>query len=223
MIQKLAALAWIVFLLAACQPIVAPAGGAAVDGAVVDGAAVDGVVAGAPGVGDPIFPLLGNAGYDVQHYTLDLTVDPPANVITGTAALRIAATQPLQAFNLDLLGLEVGGVTVDGAPARFARSGQELTITPTLPIAADAIFTTVVAYAGTPSPLADSDIDFIDQGERQVAFAKHASDHGQVVGRAWRHSLRVAHCRRDSINRSQGAKPTCEANHGKVRVRRVPT
>jgi aminopeptidase N len=137
-----------VFLLAACRPVTAPAG----------------AVTGTPGVGDPIFPLLGNSGYDVEHYTLDLAVDLPANLLNGTATLRSAATQPLPAFNLDLLGLEVSSVTVDGAAASFARSGQELTITPTLPIAADAIFTTVVAYAGEPTPLADPDLAFIDQG-----------------------------------------------------------
>ena len=28
---------------------------------------------GPPGVGDSLYPHLGNGGYDVQHYTLDLT------------------------------------------------------------------------------------------------------------------------------------------------------
>ena len=31
---------------------------------------------GAPGIGDPYFPLDGNGGYDVEHYDLDLTVRP---------------------------------------------------------------------------------------------------------------------------------------------------
>ncbi|HAJ34332.1 MAG TPA: hypothetical protein DCL15_01385 [Chloroflexi bacterium] len=135
-------------LLAACRPIPAPAV----------------AMVGAPGVGDPIFPLLGNGGYDVQHYTLDLTVDVARNLLKGTATLRATATQPLAAFNLDLLGLEVSTISVDGAPAHFTRSGQELTITPGAPLATGAIFTTTVAYAGEPTPLADPDLAFIDQG-----------------------------------------------------------
>lgn len=140
-------LIWLTLMLTACRPIPAPA-----------------ATAGAPGVGDPIFPSLGNGGYDVQHYTLDLTVDVAHNLLKGTATLRSSATQSLAAFNLDLLGLEVGAVTVDNAPALFTRHGQELTITPTLPIALGAIFTTTVAYAGEPTPLADPDLAFINQG-----------------------------------------------------------
>ena len=34
-----------------------------------------GCTAGSSGIGDPYFPLLGNSGYDVQHYTLDLDLD----------------------------------------------------------------------------------------------------------------------------------------------------
>ena len=145
----IALLIWLALFLAGCRPIPTPAAEA---------------TAGAPGVGDPIFPLFGNSGYDVQHYTLDLTVDATRNLLKGTATLQSAATQPLTAFNLDLLGLDVGGVTVDDAPAIFARSGHELTITPTVPIAAGALFTTTVAYSGQPTPLDDPDLAFIDQG-----------------------------------------------------------
>ena len=31
---------------------------------------------GAPGAGDPYFPLDGNGGYDVRHYALDVKYDP---------------------------------------------------------------------------------------------------------------------------------------------------
>lgn len=146
--MRITILVGLALLLAACRPIPTPAA----------------ATAGAPGVGDPIFPLLGNGGYDVQHYTLDLSVDVARNLLQGTATLRAAATHPLAAFNLDLLGLEVSAVTVDDAPAFFTRSGQEFTITPDAPIAAGAIFTTTVAYAGKPTPLADPDLAFIDQG-----------------------------------------------------------
>ena len=38
---------------------------------------------GAPGIGDSLYPGFGNGGYDVQHYTLDLTVDPASGSLDG--------------------------------------------------------------------------------------------------------------------------------------------
>ena len=43
------------------------------------------------GLGDPLYPRLGNRGYDVQHYTLDLAVDPVQNEIAGTAVMQAEA------------------------------------------------------------------------------------------------------------------------------------
>ena len=81
-------------------------------------------VAGASGAGDPYFPFAGNGGYDVQHYDLDLTYTPPAAApapltgrLDGVATIVLRATQDLGRFNLDLRGLDVSRVTVDGAPA----------------------------------------------------------------------------------------------------------
>ena len=42
---------------------------------------------GAPGIGDPYFPLDGNGGYDVKHYGLDLAYDPPTDVLRGVATI----------------------------------------------------------------------------------------------------------------------------------------
>ena len=36
---------------------------------------------GAPGIGDPYFPLDGNGGYDVKHYVLDVAYDPATDVL----------------------------------------------------------------------------------------------------------------------------------------------
>ncbi|MGV2437812.1 MAG UNVERIFIED_CONTAM: hypothetical protein LVT10_25450 [Anaerolineae bacterium] len=40
------------------------------------------------GVGDIYYPDLGNGGYDVQHYTLNLMIDVETNFLAGTAKLR---------------------------------------------------------------------------------------------------------------------------------------
>jgi len=50
-------------------------------------------VAGSPGSGDPFFPLAGNGGYDVRHYSLDLDYDQAANQRDGRAAIAAKATR----------------------------------------------------------------------------------------------------------------------------------
>ena len=117
-------------------------------------------VTGAPGLGDSLFPALGNGGYDAQHYTLDLSVDVTRNFITGTATMLATATQPLRSFNLDLAGLEVAAVSVNGLSAPFARAQNELTITPTTALAVNLPFTVSVNYHGTPIPIRDPSVPF---------------------------------------------------------------
>ncbi len=111
---------------------------------------------GAPGVGDPYFPLDGNGGYDVADYALEVDYEPATDTLTGTATVRARATQALAALNLDLRGLEVGSVTVDGAPARHERDGEELVVTPEAPVADGADFTAVVRYGGVPETIEDA-------------------------------------------------------------------
>ena len=80
--------------------------------------------AGAAGAGDAYFPFAGNGGYDVEHYDLDITYTPPPSApapivgqLDGVATISLVATQDLDRFNLDLRGLEVQAVTVDGKAA----------------------------------------------------------------------------------------------------------
>lgn len=115
---------------------------------------LDGAV-GAPGVGDPYFPDLGNGGYDVERYDLELTWEPDTGRLAGRATIEAVATQDLSRFNLDLVGLEVSSTTVDGADAEVHRAGRELQVTPAAPIAEGASFTTEVTYEGVPTPVPD--------------------------------------------------------------------
>ncbi len=104
----------------------------------------------AAGLGDPYYPLAGNRGYDVQHYTIELTAAPDPSTIAGTTTIEALASDALASFNLDFLGLDISAVTVDGAAATFSRNGQELTVTPATPITAGAPFSVAVTYAGQP-------------------------------------------------------------------------
>jgi len=112
---------------------------------------------GSSGLGDPFFPLVGNGGYDVQHYGLTLAYDPPSNQLTGTAEITAIATQNLSQFDLDLRGFAITRLDVNGAAARFTRDGQELVITPATGLLAGRNFTVVVGYQGTPTVVTDPD------------------------------------------------------------------
>ena len=110
---------------------------------------------GAAGLGDPYFPLDGNGGYDVQHYLLDVSYDPPTDLLTGVATIRANATQDLSQFNLDLDGLDVRSVEVNGVPAQWSRSGAELTVVPTSGLPDGSRFNVVVRYDGVPRTIVD--------------------------------------------------------------------
>jgi len=113
---------------------------------------------GAPGAGDPYFPLDGNGGYDVVHYDLAFSYDPPSDTLDGVATITAVATQDLSAFDLDLHGLTVSAVSVGGVPAGFSRDGQELIITPATGIVKGAGFTVVISYSGVPELIDDGPI-----------------------------------------------------------------
>jgi len=105
---------------------------------------------GADGVGDPYFPQLGNGGYDVQHYTINLAVDMEGGDIFGTTTIEAKTTQALARFDLDYSGPAITALSVDGQPAAFTRSGGELVISLSSPLPAGQTFSTAVTYRGQP-------------------------------------------------------------------------
>ncbi|WP_336207994.1 M1 family metallopeptidase [Nonomuraea sp. LPB2021202275-12-8] len=111
---------------------------------------------GAPGIGDPDFPLDGNGGYDVSHYSLKLGYTPSGKRLDGVATIKATAKQALKRFNLDLKGFEVSGISVDGAAATFSREEHELTVAPATPLRQGAAFTVKVTYSGVPEPIQNS-------------------------------------------------------------------
>ncbi|WP_151483639.1 M1 family metallopeptidase [Streptomyces albicerus] len=138
--------------------------------------------AGASGVRDPYFPKSGNGGYDVTHYGLTLGYDPGARRLMGKAEVAARAEQDLSAFNLDLKGMDVSSVEVEGKAARFNRSGQELTVRPHDDLDKGARFTTVVRYSGAPETITDPD----DSEEGWLRTADGALALGEPTGSmAW--------------------------------------
>jgi aminopeptidase N len=114
-------------------------------------------VAGSPGSGDPFFPLAGNGGYDVKHYSLDLDYVRATNQLDGKATIVARAEQNLSRFNLDLRGYEISDLEVSGRDASFTRDGQELTVTPRRGLVRGRAFVVQVEYSGQPEAVVDPD------------------------------------------------------------------
>ncbi|WP_328907071.1 M1 family metallopeptidase [Streptomyces sp. NBC_00234] len=107
---------------------------------------------GSDGVGDPLFPTLGNGGYQVVHYDLTFDFTPVTYDFTAVVRMNARATQDLSAFNLDTDGHTIDSVTVSGTPATWVlspgKSGQELTVTPAAPLHDGMPFTIEIHYRG---------------------------------------------------------------------------
>jgi aminopeptidase N len=147
----------ILVLLAGCTGTAAPTATAEPPTVVVAtpsaAPSVD-VQPGAAGAGDSLYPNLGNGGYDVQHYTLDLTVnDVATGDLSGQTVIDARTTQTLSSLNFDFIGFEIQGITVNGQPAEFERGRQELSVTPSSPLAENESFTVEVRYRGAPGEM----------------------------------------------------------------------
>ena len=131
-------------------------------------------VAGDDSAGDPYFPTLGNGGYDVESYDIDLSWSPEDGRIEAKAVLTATATEDLRTFNLDFVGLEVAGLRVDDEDAEFARDDRELTVTPAGPITQGSTFVVEVAYGGVPEPIEEGgnvfDVGWINDLEDRAAY-----------------------------------------------------
>ncbi|CRK61217.1 putative metallopeptidase [Alloactinosynnema sp. L-07] len=103
-------------------------------------------------MGDPYYPTDGNGGYDASGYEVSISYDPKTKNLDGDTVVKATATEALTTFNLDLAGLKVAAVEVDGQAAEFSSKGDhELVITPKTPIVKGAAFATRVRYGGEPT------------------------------------------------------------------------
>ncbi len=124
------------------------------DGETTDGDGSEGleeVSAGAASLDDPYVASFGNGGYDVDHYDVAIDWAPAESNLKGTTTIEATATQGLSQFNLDLVGLAVSRVTVNGTDADFTHDDPELVITPVTPITDGDSFSVVVVYEGSPT------------------------------------------------------------------------
>jgi aminopeptidase N len=111
----------------------------------------------AAGSKERFFPRSGTAAYNVGHYAVGLAYRHGNGSIVAKTTIEATARQRLSRLSLDLVGLRVTAVSVDGEAAEFNRGRGKLKIAPSAPIAKREAFTVVVAYRGRPRKITDPD------------------------------------------------------------------
>jgi aminopeptidase N len=106
---------------------------------------------------EPFFPRSGNRGYDVKHYDVSLGYQPRSGQLTARDVVEARATSGLSKFSLDLDGLKVTSVSVDGEAAAYSRGRGKVKIVPATPIAKGDSFMVELRYQGQPRKVIDPD------------------------------------------------------------------
>jgi aminopeptidase N len=130
---------------------------ALVAGLLLAGAALASAASAPEQPSEPFFPRSGNRGYDVKHYDVSLGYQPRSGMLTARDVVEARATSGLRRFSLDLDGLKVTSVGVDGEPARYSRGKGKVKIVPATAIAKGEAFTVDLRYQGLPRKVIDPD------------------------------------------------------------------
>lgn len=103
---------------------------------------------------DPYVPGHGDAAYAVDHYALDLAYRAATNRLEGEAVLTCRVLEPTSRLRVDLRGLTVTKVALEGAPlARYTQKNGHLTVTLRDRAERGDALTLKVKYAGRPDPV----------------------------------------------------------------------
>ena len=110
------------------------------------------------GLGDELYPPLGNPGYDVQHYDVDLTYDGDSQQLDAIVGIDLIASEARDEFTLDATFTGVESVVVDGAPAPFVEDSPELRISLPEPWAAGDEARVEITYSIIAGPEVGADL-----------------------------------------------------------------
>lgn len=98
-----------------------------------------------PGSGDP--------NYSVLEYRLTLRYRVASNRLDGEAVLIAVANKPVDALAVDLIGLQVAKVRLDGQRrTRFRQGSRGVVVTPDEPLRSGQVFQLLIRYGGSPTP-----------------------------------------------------------------------
>ncbi|MCY7394994.1 MAG: M1 family metallopeptidase [Nocardioides sp.] len=105
---------------------------------------------------DPYLPQHGDPSWSAERYQLDLHYAVATNRLRGDVTITATAVDKVGRVVLDLAGLEVAKMTVDGRPPiRYAQRGTRLVVTLRDPVPAGESFSMAIRYSGTPTPLVE--------------------------------------------------------------------
>ncbi|MEV6740194.1 M1 family metallopeptidase [Streptomyces sp. NPDC051104] len=103
------------------------------------------------GVGDRLYPALGNPGYDVRSYDLSFTyTGDNSKPLAAVTTINARTTQRLEHVNLDFAHGTVESVDVNGLPADFTGAGEDLVITPGVPLPKGGLLRITVRHTSDP-------------------------------------------------------------------------
>ena len=110
-------------------------------------------------IGDEYSPELGNLGYDVQQYHLEINVDPafPEQFNNTTFITAISLIDNLEYVSLDFTGFKVHNVEVNDDDAQFLRTQFKLLIKLNESFQKGEEFNVYIHYSGAPD---DSDTPY---------------------------------------------------------------
>jgi len=112
--------------------------------------------------GDTYAPELGNAGYDVQHYTIRLTLDPERAFIRGDTTIQASSTlAQLDQISLDFIGFDISQVTVDDQPVAYFRQDNKLILQLPRTLQSGQAFQAEIVYSGQPIAEASKYLPFV--------------------------------------------------------------
>lgn len=100
------------------------------------------------GLGDSLYPALGNWGYDVDTYSIEMSFDPVTQVMSAASTITATVTTDLDVFSLDFFGMSVTDVAVNGLKADFDQVSEELIVDPRQPLARGDRMVVWVSYEG---------------------------------------------------------------------------
>ncbi|MCX5340367.1 M1 family metallopeptidase [Streptomyces atratus] len=109
------------------------------------------------GIGDPLFPRLGNPGYDVLSYDIGLTYQGSnSKPLDAVTTIEARTTEPLDRINLDFAQGTVHTVEINGVRADFAAADEDLVIQPPGRLPAGAPLHITVRHTSDPNGGQDS-------------------------------------------------------------------
>jgi aminopeptidase N len=113
--------------------------------------------------GDSYMPEIGNQGYDVQHYAIQITLDPSTYYLEATNTIDLVTTMDdLTQISLDFAGLEISNISVNGKTAAYFREGKKLYIDLPSPASTGEQMQISISYAGEPLQEISPYVPFVD-------------------------------------------------------------